>query len=71
MVELTKQQVIEANCLGTSPPYAGTDGASLAAVSAGGCMIAPHGCTMNFIFTDGVRSTSGRPATASRVARTS
>jgi hypothetical protein len=53
-VELTEQQVIEANCLGTSPPYAGTDGASLAAVSAGGCMIAPHGCTMNFIFTDGV-----------------
>jgi hypothetical protein len=52
-VELTEQQTIEANCLGTSPPYAGTSGASIAAVSAGGCMIAPHGCTMNFIFTDG------------------
>ena len=53
-VELTQDQTIEANCLGTSPPYAGTNGASVAAVSAGGCMIAPHGCTMNFVFTDGV-----------------
>jgi hypothetical protein len=53
-VELTEQQAIEVNCLGTSPPYAGTSGVSVAAVSAGGCMIAPHGCTMNFIFTDGV-----------------
>ena len=53
-VELSEQQQIELNCLGTSPPYAGTDGASLAAVSAGGCMLAPHGCTMNFVFTDGV-----------------
>ncbi|MDQ3823738.1 MAG: S1 family peptidase [Actinomycetota bacterium] len=53
-VELSAQQQIELNCLGTSPPYAGTSGASIAAVSAGGCMIAPHGCTMNFIFTDGV-----------------
>jgi hypothetical protein len=52
-VELTEQQTIELNCLGTSPPYAGTSGASIAAVSAGGCMLAPHGCTMNFIFTDG------------------
>ena len=53
-VELSEQATIEENCLGTSPPYAGTDGASIAAVSAGGCMIAPHGCTMNFVFTDGV-----------------
>jgi hypothetical protein len=53
-VELTEQQQIEANCLGTSPPGASTSGVSISSVSAGGCMIAPHGCTMNFIFTDGV-----------------
>jgi hypothetical protein len=52
-VELSKQQTLEANCLGTSPPSASTSGVSIAAVSAGGCMISPHGCTMNFIFTDG------------------
>jgi hypothetical protein len=52
-VELTQQQAIEVNCLGTSPPAASTSGVSVTAVSAGGCMIAPHGCTMNFIFTDG------------------
>ena len=54
-VELTEQQTIEANCLGTSPPGVSTSGGvSVASVSAGGCMIAPHGCTMNFVFTDGV-----------------
>ncbi len=52
-VELTEQQQIELNCLGTSPPSASTSGVSVAAVSAGGCMLAPHGCTMNFVFTDG------------------
>jgi hypothetical protein len=52
-VELTEQQQIELNCLGTSPPSVSTAGVSLAAVSAGGCMLAPHGCTMNFVFTDG------------------
>jgi hypothetical protein len=52
-IELTEQQTVELNCLGTSPPYAGTSGVSVAAVSAGGCMLAPHGCTMNFVFTDG------------------
>jgi hypothetical protein len=41
------------NCLGTAPPYAGTDGVSVAAVSAGTCMVSPSGCTMNFVFTDG------------------
>ena len=41
------------NCLGTSPPYVGTDGVSVNAVVAGTCMVSPHGCTMNFIFTDG------------------
>ncbi len=39
---------LEPNCLGYSPPYAGTDGASVNAVSAGGCMVSPHGCTLNF-----------------------
>jgi hypothetical protein len=46
---------VEPNCLGYSPPYAGTDGVSLNAVSAGGCMVAPSGCTMNFVFTDGAK----------------
>jgi hypothetical protein len=41
------------NCLGTAPPYAGADGVSITAVSAGTCMVSPSGCTMNFVFTDG------------------
>jgi hypothetical protein len=41
------------NCLGTAPPYAGTSGVSVSAVSAGTCMVSPSGCTMNFVFTDG------------------
>jgi hypothetical protein len=53
-VALSPQQQLEVNCLGTSPPAASTSGISATAVSAGGCMIAPHGCTMNFVFTDGV-----------------
>lgn len=52
-VELTPQQQVELNCLGTSPPGASTGGVSVQAVSAGGCMLAPNGCTMNFVFTDG------------------
>ena len=52
-VELTPQEQLELNCLGTSPPAASTSGVSLTAVSAGGCMVSPHGCTMNFVFTDG------------------
>jgi hypothetical protein len=54
-VQLTQSQAAapEVNCLGTAPPYAGTDGVSVAAVSAGTCMVSPHGCTMNFVFTDG------------------
>ena len=52
-VALSPQQQLEVNCLGTSPPSVSTSGVSLRAVSAGGCMVAPHGCTMNFIFTDG------------------
>ena len=52
-VELGPRAALEPNCLGTAPPYAGTDGVSLTAVSAGTCMVSPHGCTMNFVFTDG------------------
>ncbi len=65
-VELTKQQQLEVNCLGTSPPSASTSGISVQAVSAGGCMIAPSGCTMNFVFTDG---TSKYIGTAGHCAR--
>jgi hypothetical protein len=36
-------------CLGYSPP---STAPSLTAVSAGGCMVHPHGCTMNFVFRD-------------------
>jgi hypothetical protein len=50
---------LEPNCLGYSPPYAGTDGASVNAVSAGGCMVSPHGCTLNFVFTDGTSNYIG------------
>jgi hypothetical protein len=50
---------LEPNCLGTAAPYAGTDGASLTAVAAGTCMVSPHGCTMNFVFTDGLSSYIG------------
>ena len=50
---------IELNCLGTAPPYAGTDGVSLTAVSAGACMVSPHACTMNFIFNDGTSNYIG------------
>jgi hypothetical protein len=52
-VALSPEQQLELNCLGTSPPAASTSGVSVQAVSAGGCMVAPHGCTMNFIFTNG------------------
>ncbi len=50
---------IEANCIGTAPPYAGVNGVSLTAVSAGTCMVSPSGCTMNFVFTDGTSSYIG------------
>src|SRR3954454_13498317 len=50
---------IEPNCLGTAPPHAGTDGVSATAVSAGTCMVSPNGCTMNFVFTDGVSNYIG------------
>ena len=53
-VRLNAAQATEVNCLGTGPGYAGTDGVSATAVSAGTCMVSPHGCTMNFVFTDGV-----------------
>jgi hypothetical protein len=48
-----EQASLNPNCLGTAPPYVGTSGGSLSAVSAGTCMVSPAGCTMNFVFTDG------------------
>jgi len=54
-----KATTIEPNCLGTAPPYAGVDGVSATAVSAGTCMVSPNGCTMNFVFTDGVSNYIG------------
>jgi hypothetical protein len=45
------------SCLGYSPPS--TSPPSLQAVSAGGCMVYPHGCSMNFVFTDGAASYVG------------
>jgi hypothetical protein len=50
---------VQANCLGTAPPYAGTAGVSAFAVSAGTCMVSPSGCTMNFVFTDGTSNYIG------------
>jgi hypothetical protein len=50
---------VEANCLGTAPPYTGTSGVSAFAVSAGTCMVSPSGCTMNFVFTDGTSNYIG------------
>ena len=58
-VPLAPQQALEVNCLGWAPPYAGTAGVSVSAVAAGTCMISPHGCTMNFVFTDGTSSYIG------------
>ena len=58
-VPLAPQAALEVNCLGTAPPYVGADGVSVAAVSAGTCMVSPHGCTMNFVFTDGTSSYIG------------
>jgi hypothetical protein len=67
-VPLTQPQAtVEAGCLGTAPPYAGTSGVSVTAVSAGTCMVSPNGCTMNFVFTDGTSSyigTAGHCASA-------
>jgi len=50
---------LEPNCLGLAPPYVGTSGVSANAVSAGTCMVSPNGCTMNFVFTDGLSSYIG------------
>lgn len=54
-----RKNATQLNCLGTAPPYAGADGVSLTAVSAGTCMVSPSGCTMNFVFTDGTSSYIG------------
>lgn len=53
-VQLSRKQAKKEpvlDCLGYSPPAANPP--SHTAVSAGGCMVYPHGCSMNFIFTDG------------------
>lgn len=47
-----EENATELNCLGTSPPSVSTAGVSINAVTAGGCMVYPSGCTMNFIFRD-------------------
>lgn len=52
-VPLSHEGDINLDCLGWSPPGVSTSGVSLTAVSAGGCMVHPSGCTMNYIFTDG------------------
>jgi len=52
-----EQETLTLDCLGYSPPSASPP--SLLAVSAGGCMVYPHGCTMNFVFTDGTSSYIG------------
>src|ERR687888_561600 len=44
---------VNPDCLGTAPPFVGTSGLSITAVSAGTCMVSPSGCTMNFVFSDG------------------
>jgi hypothetical protein len=54
-IPLKGNQALELGCLGYSPPS--VNGPSVTAVSAGGCMVSPHGCTMNFIFRD-TRGTS-------------
>ena len=50
---------LQPDCLGTAPPYAGTAGVDIKAVSAATCMVSPHGCSMNFIFSDGVANYIG------------
>jgi hypothetical protein len=58
-VRMSRKQAaaLEVNCLGSSPPSATPPSAT--AVSAGGCMVYPHGCTMNFIFSDGTSNYIG------------
>jgi hypothetical protein len=46
-----KDATLALDCMGYAPASASPP--SALAVSAGACMVAPHGCTMNFIFTDG------------------
>jgi hypothetical protein len=45
------------DCAGYAPASANPP--SALAVSAGGCMVYPHGCTMNFVFTNGTASYIG------------
>ena len=52
-----KQAALDPDCLGYAPPSTSPPG--LKAVAAGTCMVAPFGCTMNFIFTDGTSNYIG------------
>jgi hypothetical protein len=52
-----EQAPLVLDCLGFAPASASAPGAST--VSAGGCMVHPSGCTMNFIFTDGASNYIG------------
>jgi hypothetical protein len=47
------------NCLGIAPPSPAGTAPLFKAVSAGGCMVAPHGCTMNFVFASGTTNYIG------------
>jgi hypothetical protein len=52
-----EQAPLVLDCLGFAPASASAPGAST--VSAGGCMVHPHACTMNFVFTDGASNYIG------------
>lgn len=52
-----QEEPLVLDCLGYSP--ASTSPPSLQSVSAGGCMVYPHGCSMNFVFTDGAANYIG------------
>jgi hypothetical protein len=50
---------VNPDCLGYAPPSVSSSGVSPTAVSAGTCMVAPNGCSMNFVFTDGTSNYIG------------
>src|SRR5919201_2258303 len=50
---------VDPDCLGTAPPFVGTSGVSITAVSAGNCKDSQAGGTMKFVFTDGTSSYIG------------
>lgn len=57
-IPLTHEQApLVLDCAGFAPASANPP--SALAVSAGGCMVHPHGCSMNFVFTDGAANYIG------------